>query len=29
MADEIKITYFDIEGRAELSRLILVYAGIE
>ena len=31
MADtkEIKVTYFNLTGRAEISRLILAYAGVK
>jgi hypothetical protein len=29
MSPKIKLTYFDLKGRAELSRLILAQAGVE
>ena len=29
MAPKIKLVYFDAEGRAELTRLILAQAGVE
>ena len=29
MAPKIKLTYFNLEGRAELTRMILAQAGVE
>ena len=29
MAPKIKLTYFDVRARAELSRIILAQAGVE
>ena len=29
MPSSIKLTYFDVRGRTEISRLILAYAGVD